>query len=161
MEEGREKEGRERMSGTRSVCVPGGWGRVMKAARGLLDQVTVEPAYMLFALGVSLISVQTSNLQIEKVCKVGGYFLGNGTTYEDEVGPLLPCMSNVQVCDYLANGSFPDQQKAVQKVAANVDMYSDIMKQVHKFIMNVTPIPCEGSADGFCPVPRPMERHGG
>ena len=89
MEEGREKEGRERMSGTRSVRVPGGWRRVMKAARGLLDQVTVEPAYMLFALGVSLISVQTTNLQIEKVCKVGGYFLGNGTTYEDEVGPCF------------------------------------------------------------------------
>ena len=133
----------------------------MKAARGLPDHVTVEPAYMLFALGASLIGVQTSNLQIEKVCKVGGYFLGNGTTYEDEVSLLLPFMSHVQVCDYLANGSFPDQQKAVQKVAANVDMYSDIMKQVLKFIINFTPISCEGSADGFCPVPRPMERQGG
>ena len=29
--------------------------------------------------------VQISNLYIEKTCKVGSYFFGNGTTYEDEV----------------------------------------------------------------------------
>ena len=34
---------------------------------------------------IVLVQVQISNLYIEKTCKVGSYFFGNGTTYEDEV----------------------------------------------------------------------------
>ena len=34
---------------------------------------------------IVLVQVQISNLYIEKACKVGSYFFGNGTTYEDEV----------------------------------------------------------------------------
>ena len=34
------------------------------------------------------------------------------------------------MCDNLSNGSFSSEQKEVQKITANVDMYSDLMKQV-------------------------------
>lgn len=91
---------------------------VMGKVTALLGQVTIEPCIMLFALGNTLISVQMSNLQIEKTCKVGSYFFSNGTTYGNEV------------CDNLSNGSFSGEQKEVQKITANVDMYSDLMKQV-------------------------------
>ena len=37
-----------------------------------------------------------------------------------------------QICDNLFNGSFPDEQKAVQEVVANVEMYSNLIKQVLK-----------------------------
>ena len=53
--------------------------------KALLGKVTVEPCIMLFALGNTLISVQMSNLQIEKTCKVGSYFFSNGTKYGKEV----------------------------------------------------------------------------
>ena len=33
----------------------------------------------------NIAQVQISNLYIEKTCKVGSYFFGNGTTYPDEV----------------------------------------------------------------------------
>ena len=33
----------------------------------------------------NIAQVQISNLYIEKTCKVGSYFFGNGTTYKDEV----------------------------------------------------------------------------
>ena len=36
-----------------------------------------------------------------------------------------------QVCDNLFNGSFPDEQEAVQKVVADVEMYSNLIKQVN------------------------------
>ena len=102
--------------------------------------------------------VQISNLYIEKTCKVGSYFFGNGTTYEDEVkersqknrnkngnkfdgkhhDPDLICHSNIflKICDNLFNGSFPDEQEAVQKVVADVEMYSNLIKQVGKIIKN-------------------------
>ena len=38
----------------------------------------------------------------------------------------------LQICDNLFNGSFPDEQKAVQEVVANVEMYSNLIKQVLK-----------------------------
>ena len=53
--------------------------------KAFLGEVTIEPCIMLFALGNTLISVQMSNLQIEKTCKVGSYFFSNGTTYDNEV----------------------------------------------------------------------------
>ena len=56
-----------------------------KKVTALLGKVTIEPCIMLFALGNTLISVQISNLQIEKSCKVGSYFFSNGTTYGNEV----------------------------------------------------------------------------
>ena len=34
------------------------------------------------------------------------------------------------MCDNLFNGTFPDEQEAVQKVVANVEMYSNLIKQV-------------------------------
>ena len=37
---------------------------------------------------------QISNLYIEKTCKVGSYFFGNGTTYEDEVRKVEQSKSN-------------------------------------------------------------------
>lgn len=91
---------------------------VAEKVMDMLGQVTVEPCIMLFALGNTLISVQMSNLQIEKSCKVGSYFFSNGTTYANEV------------CENLSNGSFSEEQKQVQKITANVDMYSDLMKQI-------------------------------
>ena len=38
----------------------------------------------------------------------------------------------LQICNNLFNGSFPDEQKAVQEVVANVEMYSNLIKQVLK-----------------------------
>ena len=40
----------------------------------------------------------------------------------------------LQICDNLFNGSFPDEQEAVQKVVADVEMYSNLIKQVGKII---------------------------
>ena len=42
----------------------------------------------------------------------------------------------LQICDNLFNGSFPDEQKAVQEVVANVEMYSNLIKQVMKDSQN-------------------------
>ena len=36
----------------------------------------------------------------------------------------------LQICDNLFNGSFTDEQAAVQKVVADVEMYSNLIKQV-------------------------------
>ena len=41
--------------------------------------------------------VQISNLYIEKTCKVGSYFFGNGTTYEDEVGKVKLTTNNATI----------------------------------------------------------------
>ena len=60
----------------------------------LLGQVTIEPCIMLFALGNTLISVQMSNLQIEKTCKVGSYFFSNGTKFGNEVKKFSESESN-------------------------------------------------------------------
>lgn len=48
-----------------------------------------------------------------------------------------PC-NLVQICDNLFNGTFPDEQKAVQEVVANVEMYSNLIKQVPKSWMQRT-----------------------
>ena len=45
---------------------------------------------------------------------------------------------NNQVCENLSNGSFSEEQKQVQKITANVDMYSDLMKQVFWKYLNTS-----------------------
>jgi len=88
----------------------------------VISKISIEPAVILMSLGFCMFGVQISNLYIEKTCKVGSYFFGNGTTYPDEV------------CDNLFNGSFPDEQEAVQKVVADVEMYSNLIKQIPQVI---------------------------
>ena len=51
----------------------------------IVNNITVEPCVILFAFSFGLYSIQIQNLWIEKTCKVGSYFFGNGTTYSDEV----------------------------------------------------------------------------
>ena len=53
--------------------------------RGVLNKISVEPYVILFAFSFGLYSIQIENLLIEKTCKVGSFFFGNGTTYSDEV----------------------------------------------------------------------------
>ena len=48
-------------------------------------KISVEPAAFFFRLASALVGVQVSNLYIEKTCKVGSAFFGNGTTFSDEV----------------------------------------------------------------------------
>ena len=64
--------------------------------RRLLSKVVVELSFVLCSLGFSLTGVQTNNLYLEKTCRVGSFFFGNGTTYSDEVhtryGPELPIL---------------------------------------------------------------------
>ena len=50
-----------------------------------LRNISVEPFIILYALGDCLYFIQSQNLWIEKTCKVGSYFFGNGTTFSDEV----------------------------------------------------------------------------
>ena len=69
-------------------------GRMMR----VLSKVSVEPACILIGLGFSLWGVQASNLYIEKVCKVGSAFFGNGTTYSDEVQSLLHLLLQTIYC---------------------------------------------------------------
>ena len=42
------------------------------------------------------------------------------------------------MCENLSNGSFSEEQKQVQKITANVDMYSDLMKQVFWKYLNTS-----------------------
>ena len=70
-----------------------------------------------------------------------------------------PMQINNQVCENLSNGSFSEEQKQVQKITANVDMYSDLMKQVLWKYLNTSTLG-PGSPHGLCPVPRTMERPG-
>ena len=49
-----------------------------------------------------------------------------------------PIQINNQVCENLSNGSFSEEQKQVQKITANVDMYSDLMKQVFRKHLNTS-----------------------
>ena len=42
----------------------------------------------------------------------------------------LSCISFVKVCDNLFNGTFPEEQEYVQTVVANVEMVSNLIKQV-------------------------------
>ena len=49
-----------------------------------------------------------------------------------------PIQINNQVCENLSNGSFSEEQKQVQKITANVDMYSDLMKQVFWNYLNTS-----------------------
>ena len=51
----------------------------------IVNNITVEPCVILFAFSFGLYSIQIQNLWIEKTCKVGSYFFGDGTTYSDEV----------------------------------------------------------------------------
>ena len=55
-----------------------------KSKFDFLKSISIEPCIALFALGYSLIGVQVSTLYIQKTCKVGSYFFGNGT-YSIEV----------------------------------------------------------------------------
>ena len=73
-----------------------------------------------------------------------------------------PIQINNQVCENLSNGSFSEEQKQVQKITANVDMYSDLMKQVFRKYLNTSTLSIwvPGSPHGLCPVPRTMERQG-
>ena len=50
-----------------------------------IGKISIEPAVILMNLGWTMYWVQTSNLYIEKTCKVGSFFFGNGTTFSNEV----------------------------------------------------------------------------
>ena len=51
----------------------------------IISKISIEPAVILMNLGWTMYWVQTSNLYIEKTCKVGSFFFGNGTTFTNEV----------------------------------------------------------------------------
>ena len=51
----------------------------------MIGKIGIEPVVIMMNLGWSMYWVQTANLYIEKTCKVGSYFYGNGTTFSDEV----------------------------------------------------------------------------
>ena len=53
--------------------------------RKMIGKIGIEPIVIMMNLGWSMYWVQTANLYIEKTCKVGSYFYGNGTTFSDEV----------------------------------------------------------------------------
>ena len=53
--------------------------------RKMIGKIGIEPVVIMMNLGWSMYWVQTANLYIEKTCKVGSYFYGNGTTFSDEV----------------------------------------------------------------------------
>ena len=53
--------------------------------RKMIGMIGIEPVVIMMNLGWSMYWVQTANLYIEKTCKVGSYFYGNGTTFSDEV----------------------------------------------------------------------------
>jgi len=84
----------------------------------MISKIGIEPVVILMNLGWTMYWVQTANLYIEKTCKVGSFFFGNGTTFSNEV------------CDNLFNGTFPEEQEYVQTVVANVEMVSNLIKQI-------------------------------
>ena len=51
----------------------------------ILSKISIEPAVIIMNLAWTMYWVQTSNLYIEKTCKVGSFFFGNGTTFSSEV----------------------------------------------------------------------------
>ena len=51
----------------------------------MLGKISIEPVVILMNLGWTMYWVQTANLYIEKTCKVGSFFFGNGTTFSNEV----------------------------------------------------------------------------
>ena len=67
-----------------------------------------------------------------------------------------------QVCDNLSSGNFSEEQKEVQKIAANVDMYSDLMKQVFaQNLVSLSVTSFQGSADDLCTISWTVERQSG
>ena len=55
----------------------------------IVKSVTVEPVAFLFMFGICLQGVINNQLYYEKLCRVGGYWFGNGTTYSDEICDTL------------------------------------------------------------------------
>ena len=53
--------------------------------RKIMGKISIEPVVILMNLGWTMYWVQTANLYIEKTCKVGSFFFGNGTTFSNEV----------------------------------------------------------------------------
>ena len=51
----------------------------------MISKIGIEPVVILMNLGWTMYWVQTANLYIEKTCKVGSFFFGNGTTFSNEV----------------------------------------------------------------------------
>ena len=51
----------------------------------IMGKISIEPVVILMNLGWTMYWVQTANLYIEKTCKVGSFFFGNGTTFSNEV----------------------------------------------------------------------------
>ena len=51
----------------------------------IIGKIGIEPVVILMNLGWTMYWVQTANLYIEKTCKVGSFFFGNGTTFSNEV----------------------------------------------------------------------------
>ena len=104
----------------------------------MIGKIGIEPVVILMNLGWTMYWVQTANLYIEKTCKVGSFFFGNGTTFSNEVlfkdffHKFFPLsfISFAKVCDNLFNGTFPEEQEYVQTVVANVEMVSNLIKQV-------------------------------
>ena len=63
----------EKVSNTEGIKVKNGF------LRKIMGKISIEPVVILMNW------VQTANLYIEKTCKVGSFFFGNGTTFSNEV----------------------------------------------------------------------------
>ena len=63
----------------------------------IISKISIEPAVILMNLGWTMYWVQTSNLYIEKTCKVGSFFFGNGTTFTNEVFFIISGVFNTHV----------------------------------------------------------------
>ena len=52
---------------------------------------------------------------------------------QTKIHSVCYCPLNFQVCENLSNGSYPEEQAAVQGVTATVEMYSVLIRQVHHY----------------------------
>ena len=70
----------------------------------IVSKISIEPVVILMNLGWTMYWVQTANLYIEKTCKVGSFFFGNGTTFSNEVfctisSVLYTCNLTLIICE--------------------------------------------------------------
>lgn len=92
--------------------------RLFNIVANFLSNVTLEPAIFIWTLGWSIQSVIISQLQYEKVCKLGSDWFGNGTSFDDDV------------CDALDNGEHDEEQEMVQKAVANLHLTMSLVQAV-------------------------------
>ena len=78
----------------------------------LIEGITVEPIIFMHGLTLAFAIVITPTLYYEKICKVGSYWFGNGTTFSDEI------------CDHLDNGNHTEEQEYVQRVYSELILVS-------------------------------------